>query len=443
MKRIATILPITFLSILIFSSSVFSQNSNIIYPIAELGNCGNLTECKDYCDEAVHKDACISYATTKGFYNSEVLESQKEQILQKAKTELGCATKDECQSFCSLEENLEICSAFAKKNNLPGGKNEASAATSVLQKAKTELGCTSKESCKTLCSLDENKSKCSEFAKANNLDGGVKKVGPGGCSEESECIEYCKDESRTRECSAFGFVQKKEIKGPGGCSSAQTCQEYCIEHPEECQEFDAKRKQETEVAKEKKGKKIVEKTEQKKENVQEKKSILRIFNFLKPNKEVRNEVKVEPKTEVQKEPTRTPTPTITKVPETESDSESESEDSLYKNTLELDGQIEACIQEGCIWKQTYCNCAYKYTQYPIKTPTPIPTEPVSDFEYDNTKSDYEYQSQYQYNGSSLEYEYEHEEEPDPTPTLSTTPISGVQGASTGQGIVHFLKSLFD
>ncbi len=442
MKKIL-ILPISFVLFLVVSQSTSAQDAGVAYPIAELGNCSSLTECRQYCDEPVHKEACISYAQNKGFYNSEALESQKETILEKAKTELGCTTKDECETFCSLAVNIEKCSAFAKKNNLPGGKNEANSESTVFQKAKTELGCNSKESCKEVCSLDANKTKCSEFARSNNLGGGVKKVGPGGCSQEAECVEYCKNEANVRECTAFGFVLKKEIKGPGGCDSAQSCREYCAEHPEECREFDAKRPQETEKSIEEE-EKVVEKREQKKENVQEKKTIFRIFDFIKPKREEeRKEAKVETKTETRKEPTKVPTPTVTKTPENTSGSGST--ETLYKNTLELDDRVEACIKEGCIWKQTYCNCQYRELEYtPTKTPTPSPTKPVSGSATYELQSDYYYSSYEETEASEIEHE-EDESITIPTSYPTSYPASSqsIQGARTERGLFEFFKGFFD
>lgn len=455
MKKIF-LLP-SFFILFLFSAQAFSQTSQIAYPIVELGNCGSLSECKEYCDEAVHKDACITYAKSKGFYNQEALEQQKDQILTKAKTLLGCATKEECQTFCSLDENAEACSRFAKANNLPGGKNESNSSVSVLQKAQSELGCTTKESCKELCAMEENREKCSAFAKTNKLIGGIKKVGPGGCTSEADCVEYCKSESNSRECSAFGLTVRKDIKGPGGCSTAESCREYCAQNPEECEDFDAKRPKE-EIVVEKKEEKVFDKTEQKEKVVQQKSPIIKIIQLFTNTEKEQEEEDNKPTPIVEKKESdeyREPT-TIPKVlPKEETRPIPKPTEKLFNNNLDLNVKVEACIKEGCIWKETYCNCEFKNSESK-PTKTPYPTKPVlkqsgsktiiKPVKPSSTKipKPSSTEIEYEYNSSSSvpgETDTPSAIMPDHEPTPQE-PMSGVQGASTEKGLVNFLKGLF-
>jgi len=172
---------------------------NITFPIAELGNCTDLTSCKEYCNDTSHQDACIAFAKSKGFYKN----PSDSSVLAAAEKELGCDSADACKTFCSKEENQQKCSDFAKEHNLSGGKNKNSDSSNTLEKAKEVLGCDSLESCKTFCSKEENQQKCSDFAHQNGLNGGTSKVGPGGCTSESSCSAYCSDPNHANECQQF------------------------------------------------------------------------------------------------------------------------------------------------------------------------------------------------------------------------------------------------
>lgn len=454
MKKIF-LLPIFIVLFFSISRTVSAQSVTLTYPIAELGNCSSIAECKSYCDEQVHKDVCVSYAKSKGFYNPDVLDSQKEELLQKAKTELGCVTKDECEALCSLDENIEKCSAFAKKNNLPGGKNKSASESDVLQKAKTELGCATKEQCKSLCSLDENKTKCSEFARTNKLEGGVKKVGPGGCANEGECIEYCKNTNNSRECTAFGFVQKKEFSGPGGCTNAQSCREYCVEHSEECQEFEAARKEEKEQKSEKieEERKITDKSEQKNENVQEKSPIIRfiknITNRTKESAGESREKENESENEEDSVPTVTSVPTPSRKPE-KSMLPKPTKGAIQKK-IDIDTKVEACIKEGCIWKETYCNCTYKENANTL-TKTPTPTKKPIPASYDQEMY-LEYKAGFVNESSGSESTGQDSSGIESSnsgsgnhsnlnPSTTSEPATEVQGVSTRESVVDLLKNFF-
>ena len=118
--RFAMLLQLSLpLIILLFASSVFAQTGEtdvqkikkyrISFPIVTLGNCASLAACKNYCSDITHKDACIAYARSKGFY-------KEGQVLTFAKEEIGCSSLASCQTFCEKQENKETCTEFAKKH---------------------------------------------------------------------------------------------------------------------------------------------------------------------------------------------------------------------------------------------------------------------------------------------------------------------------------------
>lgn len=228
------------------SSSAGTRNPTVTYPIAELGSCADLASCKVYCDDPVNKGACITYAKEQGFYKVDALEVHKEAVIAQAQLELGCDSLDSCKAICDKEENIDKCTAFAKKNNLNGGKRDNPGSANIVNKAKEVLGCKSELECKAICEKEGNRQKCSDFAKKAGIRGGEQKNGPGGCISEKTCKLYCSDPNNFQACSAFvkstrpSSAPKKSkdgFKGPGGCTTEEQCREYCAKNPTSCRLF--------------------------------------------------------------------------------------------------------------------------------------------------------------------------------------------------------------
>lgn len=178
------------------------QKYGITFPVAELGNCADFASCRTYCDDPTHSTECIAFAKKKGFYK-EPTQADMTKVVASAKTELGCDSEDSCKSFCSQDVNFQKCSDFAKKAGLQGGVKSAASSNPTLAKAKEILGCTSVDACKTFCSEDANKQKCSDFAKQAGLRGGEQKVGPGGCTSEDTCKAFCSSPVNSQLCGQF------------------------------------------------------------------------------------------------------------------------------------------------------------------------------------------------------------------------------------------------
>ncbi len=227
----------------LFGGRVFAQESpeetakkyNVTFPIKELGNCANFSQCREFCEDPVNSSTCMDFAKKKGFYKEE--NAGKSDLLAKAKAQLGCNSESSCRQVCSKEENFEKCSNFARQNNLSGGHTEDLAKAEILQKAKSILGCNSESSCREVCSKEENRDKCSEFARQTGLRGGERRSGPGGCTSEETCRAFCSDPANYRVCSGYASSQGGNFSGPGGCNSEETCKQYCEKNPESCRSF--------------------------------------------------------------------------------------------------------------------------------------------------------------------------------------------------------------
>lgn len=221
-----------------------AKKHGVSFPIAELSNCDNFSECKSFCDNEANRDACISFAKKKGFYKQNLPASsgkeseRNEKIINEAKSELGCDSEESCRAICERQENIEKCSKFAERHGL-GGPRGNPGDRKILQKAREILGCDSEQSCKSICENPDNQEKCSNFAKETGLGGGTRRVGPGGCNSEESCRKFCGE--NPEECRKFGGggdeKSANNISGPGGCKGPDECKKYCSEHEDECKNF--------------------------------------------------------------------------------------------------------------------------------------------------------------------------------------------------------------
>lgn len=235
MKKITSIFNIITILLLLFTSvpvvraqenpDEVAKKHGITFPISELGNCKNFSECKAFCDSEANREVCTSFAKKKGIKTEGPPKDSK--VLESARSDLGCDSESSCRSICDQEQNREKCMNFAQKHGL-GGPKGGPADKKVIEAAKNTLGCDSEASCRSVCERAENQQKCSDFAAQAGLGGGVRRVGPGGCNSEESCKAYC--ETHQQECG----IPDSGRRGPGGCDSEASCRAYCESHPNEC-----------------------------------------------------------------------------------------------------------------------------------------------------------------------------------------------------------------
>ena len=208
------ILILTTLFLLLASTLLAHAQEAFVGP----GGCTSKGECREYCDEDSHKDECLTFAVQNGLMSQEDAERARKFLNQ---TGPGGCRGDECRKYCSESSHKEECINFAVNNGL-------------IQPEEAE-----------------------RFKKFKEIE---EKGGPGGCKGE-ECRSYCEDEARHDECFVFakehGLIGEEEIKhyetglkirekikeagGPGGCTSENECRQYCgdVTHVEECVAFGA------------------------------------------------------------------------------------------------------------------------------------------------------------------------------------------------------------
>lgn|SRR3989344_247153 len=209
-----------------------AKKYGVSFPVEALGNCASISECRTYCEDPINKEACVSFAKEKGFYK-ENKTAIKNALFNVAREQLGCDSEESCKKFCSQQQNWQKCGEFAKRYNLGGGQVEDPAKKEILLQAQQLLGCSDLASCKGFCTDEGNKQKCDEFAKLIGLRGGVEKKGPGGCTSLETCKIYCSDPNNFEACSNFAPLKEK-FKGPGGCDSEASCRAFCEKSPQMC-----------------------------------------------------------------------------------------------------------------------------------------------------------------------------------------------------------------
>lgn len=205
------------------TTTITEGNRGVTFPVAELGGCASKDECKSYCDNPTNMPVCIAFAETHGLMNKSEADRAKkfQEKLVKREGPGGCSTPEECKNFCRNIANIEACIAFAEKNNFKDRH------------------------------VDEGK-KLVQYLK----QGGTM---PGGCTDEESCETYCKDFTHAEECFAFakktGILKNrdgidenrmgrfaelmKNGETPGGCTNKDACEAYCHEENNfnECIEF--------------------------------------------------------------------------------------------------------------------------------------------------------------------------------------------------------------
>lgn len=238
---------------------------NIQFPVEELGGCANKEECKTYCDNPDNMEVCIAFAEKHGLMKKDDVERAKK--FAKIKTGPGgCTGRESCEAYCSNGDHADECIAFAEKHGMMP-KEELEQAKKMMKLMKEEGGpggCRTKNECEAYCHIPENMDVCIAFAeKAGFLKGEelqhAKKFRslmtngqtPGGCNSRESCESYCRNEANRDECFAFaeknGLMKPEEIerfkktggKGPGGCNSKESCDAFCNnpDNQETCMAF--------------------------------------------------------------------------------------------------------------------------------------------------------------------------------------------------------------
>ncbi len=195
------------------------EETDTVYPVEELGGCASEDECKSYCEKPDNFDACLDYAEENNLISEdEVEEGRKFASVAKNGGPGGCKTEFECRAYCEDLNNFEECLELAEEFGLQEDDDIKLAKRMVplLRDGKMPGGCKSEAQCEAYCSESAHLDECVAFAKENGL------------LSDEELAEVEK------------FIPLiKSGKTPGKCDSKEACELYCSneEHIDECIEF--------------------------------------------------------------------------------------------------------------------------------------------------------------------------------------------------------------
>ena len=245
---------------------------DIVFPVAELGNCQDEQECKQYCSDSSHMEECITFAEKYDLMTEQEIERARQFESIGGVGPGGCTNEFECQFYCEDINHIEECVAFAEENGLmdPDELEEARMVIRALQQGvPLPGGCTNEQECEAYCEDPNNMRECIAFAEAAGfmspgelreakqmlkaLDAGIT---PPDCRGKAECDVYCQEPSHVEECIEFsiaaGFIPPEEAEEvrkmlplmksgrmPEWCRDKEQCEAYCADesHIDECTDF--------------------------------------------------------------------------------------------------------------------------------------------------------------------------------------------------------------
>ncbi len=240
----ATVL--TSLSLIVRAAS----SQDMVFPVAELGNCKSTTECRAYCEQRDNADitrACLSFAGKHNLLPRDVIaRGEKFADVGAGGGPGGCKDEKTCVVYCENIAHIEECVSFAERHDLMPKDKLAEAkkfASAIRAGAKPPGNCTSKESCMAYCENSAHIDECLAFAeKAGFISPDelamAKKVAPflksgetpGGCKSKAECEAYCANASNFEPCLTFAqklgvmsareaeLLKKTQGRSPGDCA---------------------------------------------------------------------------------------------------------------------------------------------------------------------------------------------------------------------------------
>jgi len=135
------------------------------------GGCANEDTCRTYCDNADHRQECMAFAKENKLMSEQDL--QKMEKLNQGGPG-GCKGPEECDAFCSKEENRDMCFNFSKENGLISDEEvqmmeKQMSIVKKLEKQGGPGGCKSQEECQKFCSDQNNLETCMNFSQQQGM----------------------------------------------------------------------------------------------------------------------------------------------------------------------------------------------------------------------------------------------------------------------------------
>ncbi len=211
------------------------------------GNCKSKEQCEAYCANPDNMEECVVFAEKAGFMTQEEVEMFRK---TGGKGPGDCRGREECEEFCNNPKNQEACFQFGKEHGLISEEQleemkegveqmqeglemappevreclEGALGSSMVEKIESgnfmpnrEMG----EAMRTCFEdvmrqeqmerMDEGDFDSEEFENMQRQGSLPAFEGPGGCSSEQECREYCSDPDNSEECGQFGGKERPAV----------------------------------------------------------------------------------------------------------------------------------------------------------------------------------------------------------------------------------------
>lgn len=248
-----------------------TSTASIQYPLKELGDCKNGSDCKSYCDKPANVSACLDFAQQNNLMSDGEIAQAKKFMANGSEGPGGCSGKNACEQYCDNINHIDECISYAEKNNLMSSQelDEAKKVQSAIAKGVKPPACGNKKECDAYCEDPNNMEECitfgteagfiqgKELEDAQKMLAAIKKgVKPPPCKGKDACDQYCSNPDNIEICMNFAIESgmmneqekensqkmiaavKKGVKPPR-CKGQKECDAYCSsdEHREECINF--------------------------------------------------------------------------------------------------------------------------------------------------------------------------------------------------------------
>jgi len=212
-----------------------AKDSGVPFP----GNCNTRYKCLQYCEVPANTLECVNFAEAAGFISEDEAAQARKYVplILQGVTPGKCDTKERCESYCQDPVNTLECMEFAVKYEvLPLDELEILKKILPFMRAgKMPGGCRSKDECETYCSLDGNFEECLDIGLALGVikpeevelirkSGGK---GPGGCRSKESCEAFCQKTENQNECTDFavkiGLITEEEAEQARAAGDVGQC----------------------------------------------------------------------------------------------------------------------------------------------------------------------------------------------------------------------------
>ncbi len=150
------------------ATSTIVSPASFQYPIADLGNCSSVSDCRNYCNDPQNQSACLAFAEQNHLMTQAQVQRAQQflSLVQSGQTPGHCDSAQSCRTYCGDSAHAAECLNFAEQ----AGFITAAQANLIKQSdGRGPGGCDSAESCANYCNSSQNQTACLDFAKQHGI----------------------------------------------------------------------------------------------------------------------------------------------------------------------------------------------------------------------------------------------------------------------------------